>query len=300
VSDGALAYVGLGTNLGEGLANLRRALALLAATPGIAVRRVASVYRTAPQGYVDQDWFLNTVAEVRTALPPLDLLGALQAVEAGMGRVRTIRWGPRVIDLDLLLYGEERVEGPQLTVPHPRLAERAFVLVPLAELIPDRELAPGQRVREMAARLAEEQPCEPLGEGKELFPVLQPGITGEERVLVTPDNTASAHGSGAVPVFATPALVALMEKAARLSVQPALAPGQTTVGTRVEIRHLAATPEGMTVTARSELVAVEGKRLVFKVEASDEVETVGTGTHERYVVWEESFLKKAMAKKNRE
>jgi len=126
---------------------------------------------------------------------------------------------------------------------------------------------------------------------------LQPGIIGEQRVLVTEDNTAGAHGSGAVPVFSTPALVALMEKTARLSVQPFLEPGQTTVGTRVDIRHLAATPVGTTVTARSELTAVEGKKLVFKVEAWDGVETVGAGTHERYIVWEASFVRKAAAKK---
>ncbi|HUW64445.1 MAG TPA: thioesterase family protein [Spirochaetia bacterium] len=127
--------------------------------------------------------------------------------------------------------------------------------------------------------------------------MLQPGIKGEAGALVAGDNTASAYGSGGVPVFATPAMVALMEKAARLSVEPYLEPGQTTVGTRLEVRHLAATPEGLTVTARSELVAVEGKKLVFKVQASDDVELVGEGAHERYIVREDSFLKKAGAKK---
>ena len=126
---------------------------------------------------------------------------------------------------------------------------------------------------------------------------LQPGIKGIEAVVVSGTNTAAAYGSGAVPVFATPAMVALMERAARVSVEPYLEQGQTTVGTGLTVRHLAATPEGMTVTARSELVAVEGKKLLFKVEVFDEAELVGEGTHERYVVWEDSFLKRAAAKK---
>ncbi|MDA8337569.1 MAG: 2-amino-4-hydroxy-6-hydroxymethyldihydropteridine diphosphokinase [Peptococcaceae bacterium] len=157
---GVTAYIGLGTNLGDTRANLRQALESLRAKPGIEVRRVASFYRTEPQGYPDQDWFLNTVAGVETGLRPLGLLSALQGVEAALGRVRSLRWGPRVIDLDLLLYGEERINSPVLTVPHPRLMERAFVLVPLAELEPDLELAPGVRAAELAARLAGEQAVE--------------------------------------------------------------------------------------------------------------------------------------------
>jgi len=158
-----LAYIGLGTNLGDGPANLRLAMELLQAAAGVSLGRVASMYRTAPQGYTEQDWFFNTVAEARTRLAPLELLDVLQSVETAMGRVRTIRWGPRIIDLDLLLYGTGRVESERLTVPHPRLTQRAFVLLPLAELIPDRELSCGLRVSEMAARLAREQPCELVG-----------------------------------------------------------------------------------------------------------------------------------------
>jgi len=127
--------------------------------------------------------------------------------------------------------------------------------------------------------------------------VLQPGIKGEQTVTVTKDNTAAAFGSGSVAVLATPAMVALMERTARLSVERYLEPGQVTVGTALSIRHLAATPEGMTVTARSELVSVEGRKLVFKVEAFDDVELVGQGTHDRYVVREDSFLKRAAAKR---
>lgn len=127
--------------------------------------------------------------------------------------------------------------------------------------------------------------------------MLQPGIKGEQTVTVTKDNTAAAFGSGSVAVLATPAMVALMERTARLSVERYLEPGQVTVGTALSIRHLAATPEGMTVTARSELVSVEGRKLVFKVEAFDDVELVGQGTHDRYVVREDSFLKRAAAKR---
>jgi len=152
-----VAYIGLGTNLGDARANLHKALEWLEITAGIEVLRVASFYRSEPQGYVDQDWFLNTVAEVGTVLGAQNLLAALQAVEAAMGRVRTVRWGPRVIDLDLLLYGAEKIDLPGLTVPHPRLFVRAFVLVPLAELVPGLELSPGRLVGDLAARLGQEQ-----------------------------------------------------------------------------------------------------------------------------------------------
>jgi len=157
MNTGVTAYVGLGTNLGDTRANLAKALDLLRTTPGVDILRVASLYRTAPQGYTDQDWFLNTVGEVRTVLSPWKVLAALQAVETALGRVRSLRWGPRIIDLDLLLYGEERIDSPVLTVPHPRLLVRAFVLVPLAELAPGLELAPGRTAAELAAGLAREQ-----------------------------------------------------------------------------------------------------------------------------------------------
>ncbi|MDI6908039.1 MAG: 2-amino-4-hydroxy-6-hydroxymethyldihydropteridine diphosphokinase [Thermoanaerobacterales bacterium] len=145
----ALAYIGLGTNLGDRRANLDRALALLDAAPGVRVSRVASIYETAPVGYTAQPDFLNTVAEVETALAPADLLAVMQRIEDELGRVRTVRWGPRTIDLDLLLYDDLTLDNPALTVPHPRMAERAFVLVPLAELIPDRILS-DRAVRDLA------------------------------------------------------------------------------------------------------------------------------------------------------
>jgi fluoroacetyl-CoA thioesterase len=121
---------------------------------------------------------------------------------------------------------------------------------------------------------------------------LQIGIEGLAQTVVSELNTAIAHGSGAVSVFATPALVGLMEKAALSSVEPLLEQGTTTVGTRVDVKHLAATPVGMTVVATSRLVEVDGKRLVFEVEARDNVDLVGMGIHERFIVKTESFIRR--------
>jgi len=126
---------------------------------------------------------------------------------------------------------------------------------------------------------------------------LKPGITGKAVVAVSDSNTAVAYGSGAVPVFATPAMIGLMEKAALSSVDPLLDSGMTTVGVRVDVRHLAATPVGMVVEAVSELVEIDGKKLKFRVEARDRVELVGSGTHERYIITEQNFMARATSKK---
>lgn len=126
--------------------------------------------------------------------------------------------------------------------------------------------------------------------------MLQPGISGEARCLVTAENTAATMGSGALEVFATPAMIALIEKAAWQSVQSHLEEGCGTVGTALRVRHLAATPVGMEVTAKTELVEVDGRRLVFRVEVRDAKGVVGDGEHERFIVKNESFLKKAKAK----
>lgn len=133
------AYLSLGANLGDRLEQLAAAVRMLDATPGIRLVAVSGVWETAPQGVVDQPDFLNAVARVETGLDPLALLAAAQRVEQALGRERTVRWGPRRIDVDILLYGDERVDLPGLTIPHPRLEERAFVLVPLLELLPGRE-----------------------------------------------------------------------------------------------------------------------------------------------------------------
>ena len=131
------AYIGLGANLGDREAALRAAVAALGASDGIEVVAVSAFRETDPVGYLDQPRFLNGAAAVETALAPRKLLDALLAVERSLGRTREgPRFGPRTIDLDLLLYGDDSLDEPGLTVPHPRLHERAFALEPLAELDP--------------------------------------------------------------------------------------------------------------------------------------------------------------------
>ena len=137
------ALLGLGSNLGDRLANLQEAVDRLGRTEGIAVVRASRVYETAPVGPPQPD-YLNAVVEVETTLGARALLEAGLGIEAAMGRVRAERWGPRTIDVDLLGYGREHIHQPGLTVPHPRMHERAFVLVPLLELQADPEL-PGRR-----------------------------------------------------------------------------------------------------------------------------------------------------------
>jgi 2-amino-4-hydroxy-6-hydroxymethyldihydropteridine diphosphokinase len=127
-------YIGLGANLGEPLAQLRAAVAVLAREPAMTLADCSPVYSSAPLGPQDQPDYLNAVAAVDTALPPAALLLRLKSLEARAGRVPGRRWGPRVLDLDLLLYGALRIATAQLTVPHPGMGTRAFVLRPLADL----------------------------------------------------------------------------------------------------------------------------------------------------------------------
>lgn len=133
----ALAYVGLGANLGEREATLRQAMAALGQCPGTRVLRVSPLYGSAPVDAGGPD-YLNAVAEVATTLAPEALLQALQAIEQSAGRERPYRNAPRTLDLDILWFGDQVIGSPALTVPHPRMAERAFVLRPLADLVPDR------------------------------------------------------------------------------------------------------------------------------------------------------------------
>ncbi|WP_051421847.1 2-amino-4-hydroxy-6-hydroxymethyldihydropteridine diphosphokinase [Cohnella panacarvi] len=130
------AYVALGANLGDREASLRGALSKLASESGIELHAISRVYETAPVGYKDQPSFLNLVAKVGTQRTPLELLRRLLGIEQEMGRVRDVRFGPRIIDLDLLLVGETSMNTPELTLPHPRMGERAFVLVPLRDVWP--------------------------------------------------------------------------------------------------------------------------------------------------------------------
>ncbi|TLM98057.1 thioesterase, partial [bacterium] len=126
---------------------------------------------------------------------------------------------------------------------------------------------------------------------------LKTGILGEVKTVVSEKNTAITHGSGSVPVFATPAMIALMENAALSSVQLYLPEGHTTVGIKISSSHIAATPLGMEVTAKSELTEIDGKRLIFKVEAYDAKEKIGEGIHERFIINLEKFIKKNEEKK---
>jgi len=143
--------VGLGSNLGEREATLWKALEGLGATEGIEVVAVSSFRETDPVGVVDQPRFVNAAAALETSLPPRELLERLLDVERALGRDRALekRWGPRTLDLDLLLYGGESIDEPGLEVPHPRLAERAFVLEPLLELDPDLRLPDGRPLRDL-------------------------------------------------------------------------------------------------------------------------------------------------------
>ena len=128
-------YLALGTNLGDREANLQKAIDSLA--PKVRVIAKSSVYATPPWGFTDQPEFLNQVIEADTTLQPLPLLHLLKSIEVEMGREETFRNGPRLIDLDILFFGSEVVEGEIITIPHPRLQDRAFVLVPLNEIAPD-------------------------------------------------------------------------------------------------------------------------------------------------------------------
>lgn len=131
------AYLGIGSNLGDRLAHLQAAVDVLAGAPEITVVAVSPVYETEPVGGPPQDDYLNAVVAVDTTLSPHGLLDAAHGAEAAEHRVRAERWGPRTLDVDVLLVGDEQVHDPDLEVPHPRLTERAFVLVPLADLAPE-------------------------------------------------------------------------------------------------------------------------------------------------------------------
>jgi 2-amino-4-hydroxy-6-hydroxymethyldihydropteridine diphosphokinase len=146
-----VAYVGLGSNLGDRERLIREAAELIGAV------RLSSVIETEPWGIANQPLFLNAVAEVETPLTPRQLLDHLLDVERRLGRERIgAQWGPRTIDLDLLLYGEETIEEPGLVVPHPRLTEREFVLAPLAELVPSLKIPGDGMVQEALAGLSSE------------------------------------------------------------------------------------------------------------------------------------------------
>jgi len=143
-------FLSLGSNVGEREAQLRQAVQRLEAA-GVQVVRTSSVYETEPQDMREQPWFLNLVLEVETSLSPAQLLAQIREIEESMGRMRDMPKGPRRIDIDILLYGESIVETDDLQIPHPRLAQRRFVLEPLAELAPDlRHPQSGKTVSELS------------------------------------------------------------------------------------------------------------------------------------------------------
>ncbi len=149
-------FLALGSNLGDRLALLQEAVRHLNHSGFVRVDALSTVIETAPTGGPAQPWYLNCVLQARTRLAPQPLLQLLKTIEQGMGRVHDeVRWGPRRIDLDILLYGEETVETPELTIPHPRLHERRFMLEPLAQLAPT---AKHPRLNQTVAELLEALP----------------------------------------------------------------------------------------------------------------------------------------------
>jgi 2-amino-4-hydroxy-6-hydroxymethyldihydropteridine diphosphokinase len=158
----ATVYLSLGSNLGEREKNLRDAIAAL---PGAGARttRVSSFYETEPVDFMDQPWFLNCVAEAETELPALDLLRALRAIEARAGSKKEFAKGPRLLDIDILIYGDATIDTTELQVPHPRMTQRRFVLVPLAEIAPDlRHPSWDATAAEMLARLQDRSEVRPF------------------------------------------------------------------------------------------------------------------------------------------
>ncbi len=133
----SIAFVALGANLGDPALQIRQAIEAMAALPGTQVERASRLYRSPPWGMTDQPTFVNAVAQLRTGMQPVALLGALMEIERVAGRQRSERWGPRLLDLDLLVHGQVMVDAPGLCLPHPHLHERGFVLMPLAEIAPD-------------------------------------------------------------------------------------------------------------------------------------------------------------------
>lgn len=152
------AFLGLGSNVGNRQFELDRAVQRLASHPGVSVKRVAAYLETEPVGYLLQGKFLNTVVEIETTLSPHGLLELARGLEEEAKRTRTIRFGPRTLDVDILLYDDLVLNAPDLVIPHPRMRERGFVLLPLMEIAPETAVPPeGQTVAELLQQLKEKQ-----------------------------------------------------------------------------------------------------------------------------------------------
>ncbi|MGB7605324.1 MAG: 2-amino-4-hydroxy-6-hydroxymethyldihydropteridine diphosphokinase [Lutisporaceae bacterium] len=146
------AYLGLGGNVGNRKSNINEAIRLLESHSEIRVCKRSADYETAPVGYEQQEWFLNVVVEIETTLPPYELLTLCNDVEQQLKRVRLIRWGPRTIDIDILIYEGFESKEDRLIVPHPRMTERAFVIIPLMEIAPNLHIN-GRDIKEIAKDL---------------------------------------------------------------------------------------------------------------------------------------------------
>ena len=160
---GHIAYIGIGSNIGDKVLQCEKAVSEIIKIDRHKLLAKSSLFKTQPIGYTSQDWFVNAVIEIETDLEPLDLLRSLKAIEVRLGRSETFRWGPRVIDLDLLLFDQEEIQTEELKIPHPRFHERQFVLIPLAEI--DRGLvhpALKKTVGELLDNLKKDQGVEKL------------------------------------------------------------------------------------------------------------------------------------------
>ena len=156
-------YLGIGSNLEDRQANMEKALKLLGDT--LQIELVSSIYETEPVGYVEQPMFLNAVCRGQTELGPLQLLSLVKGIEASLGRVSSFPNAPRTIDVDIIFYGNMIMQTPELTIPHPRLEERAFVLIPLLEIAPDlRHPVSEESIKDLAARVQEREGVKKIGE----------------------------------------------------------------------------------------------------------------------------------------
>jgi len=149
--EAVICYLGLGSNIGDRRANLAEAVQRLAQVLALEIVKTSSVYESAPVGPQDQPDFFNQVVQAEVTCSARRLLELIQGIERKMGRVRTRRWGERIIDIDILLYGDETIDEPDLQIPHPQMLARQFVLVPLAEIAPDLILPDGRRAADAAA-----------------------------------------------------------------------------------------------------------------------------------------------------
>jgi 2-amino-4-hydroxy-6-hydroxymethyldihydropteridine diphosphokinase len=156
-----IAYIGLGSNIEDRELHLTEAIRLVQQHPDIHIRRCSSIYETDPVGFTEQPAFLNMVIQVETVLEPAELFTHMLAVEQQLGRIRDIRWGPRTIDLDLLLYGQRQLTKPELLIPHPRMTERAFVLIPLLEVADEGSILDVDTLRHHATLLAGKEVVKP-------------------------------------------------------------------------------------------------------------------------------------------